>query len=76
MLALKIRKIGNSLGIVLPKEAQSRLKVAEGETMYMTESKDGAFRLTALNKKFPDQMKEAERIMREDRDILHELARR
>ena len=76
MLALKIRKIGNSLGIVLPKEAQSRLKVAEGETMYMTESKDGAFRLTALNKKFPDQMKEAERIMRVDRDILHELAKR
>ena len=76
MLALKIRKIGNSLGIVLPKEAQSRLKVAEGETMYMTESKDGAFRLTALNEKFPEQMKEAERIMREDRDVLHELARR
>ena len=70
MLALKIRKIGNSLGIVLPKEAQSRLKVAEGETMYMTESKDGAFRLTAINEKFPEQMKEVERIMHEDRDIL------
>jgi putative addiction module antidote len=76
MLALKIRKIGNSLGIVLPKEALSRLKVAEGGTVYMTDSKDGAFRLTALNEKFPDQMKEAERIMREDRDVLHELAGR
>jgi hypothetical protein len=42
----------------------------------MTDSKDGAFRLTALNEKFPDQMKEAERIMREDRDVLHELAKR
>jgi putative addiction module antidote len=76
MLALKIRKIGNSLGIVLPKEALSRLKVAEGGTVYMTDSKDGAFRLTVLNEKFPDQMKEAERIMREDRDVLHELAGR
>ena len=76
MLALKVRKIGNSLGIVLPKEALSRLKVAEGDTVYMTDSKDGAFRLTALNEGFPDQMKEAERIMREDRDVLHELARR
>ena len=76
MFALKIRKIGNSLGIVLPKEALSRLKVAEGGTVYMTDSKDGAFRLTALNKKFPDQMKEVERIMRVDRDILHELAKR
>ena len=76
MLALKVRKIGNSLGIVLPKEALSRLKVTEGGTVYMTESNDGAFRLTALNEKFPDQMKEAERIMREDRDVLHELAKR
>ena len=76
MLALKIRKIGNSLGIVLPKEALSRLKVAEGDTVYMTDSKDGAFRLTVLNEKFPVQMKEAEWIMREDRDVLHELARR
>ena len=76
MLALKIRKIANSLGIVLPKEALSRLKVAEGDTVYMTDSKDGAFRLTVLNEKFPDQMKEAERIMREDQDVLHELAKR
>ena len=76
MLALKVRKIGNSLGIVLPKEALSRLKVTEGGTVYMTDSKDIAFRLTALNEKFPDQMKEAERIMREDRDVLHELAGR
>ena len=76
MLVLKVRKIGNSLGIVLPKEALSRLKVTEGATVYITDSKDGAFRLTALNEKFPDQMKEAERIMREDRDSLHELAKR
>ena len=69
MLALKIRKIGNSPGIVLPKEALSRLKVAEGGTVDMTDSKDGAFRLTALNEKFPEQMKEAERIM-------HELAKK
>ena len=64
------------MGIVLPKEALARLKVAEGGTVDMTDSKDGAFRLTALNEKFPEQMKEAERIMREDRDILHEFARR
>ena len=76
MLALKIRKFDNSLGIVLPEEALSRLKVSEGETVYMTDSKDGAFRLTALNEKFPDQMKAAERIMQEDRDILYELAKR
>jgi len=76
MLELKIRKIGNSLGIVLPKEALSRLKASEGESLYMTDLKDGAYRLTALNEKFPEQIKAAEKIMKESRDILHELAKR
>jgi putative addiction module antidote len=76
MLALKVRKIGNSLGLVLPKEALSRLKVEEGETLYMTDSPDGGFRLTALNEMFSKQFTEAEKIMRKDRDILHELAKR
>lgn len=76
MIALKVRKIGNSLGLVLPREALARLKVAEGEAVYLTEAENDGYRLTALNERFPDQMREAERIMRQDRDILHELARR
>ena len=76
MLSIKVRKIGNSMGIVLPKEALSRLNVTEGETVYLSESHDGGFRLTALDESFADQVREAERIMREDRDILHELAKR
>ncbi len=76
MLALKIRKIGNSLGFVMPREALARLKVSEGDAVYMTDTVDGGFRLTALNDNFPEQMEEAEKIMREDRDILHELAKR
>lgn len=76
MLEIKVRKIGNSLGIVLPREALARLKTSEGETLYLTDAKDGAYRLTALNEKFPEQMKAAEKIMRESRDVLHELAKR
>ena len=76
MLEIKVRKVGNSMGIVLPKEALSRLNVSEGETVYLTESNDGSFRLTALDESFADQVREAEQIMREDRDILHELAKR
>ncbi|MCF8077785.1 MAG: AbrB family transcriptional regulator [Desulfobacterales bacterium] len=76
MHAIKVRKIGNSLGIVLPKEALGRLKVAEGETVYLTESHDGGFRLTALDESFAEQVNEAEKIMRQDRNILHELAKR
>jgi len=75
MLQLKVRKIGNSLGVVLPKEALARLKVEEGETLYLTESPDG-YRLTPLDEEFARQMDLAERIMREDRDVLRELSKR
>jgi putative addiction module antidote len=76
MIELKVRKIGNSLGVVLPKEVLARLKVSHGESVYLTDSENGGYRVTALNEEFADQMAEAERIMREDRDLLHELAKR
>ena len=75
MQALKIRKIGNSLGLVLPRETLARLHVAEGDVVYLTEAEDG-FRLTPMNEEFAAQMAAAEAIMREDRDILRELAKR
>jgi putative addiction module antidote len=71
---LKIRKIGNSAGVVLPKELLARLRVAPGDTIYATEAPDGV-RLTAANPDFEAKMKIAERIMREDRDILRVLAK-
>lgn len=76
MIALKLRKIGNSLGVVLPKEALSSLKVTNGDVIYLTDSPDGGFRITPLNEAFGDQFSRAERIMREDRDVLRELAKR
>ncbi|MBA3027306.1 MAG: AbrB/MazE/SpoVT family DNA-binding domain-containing protein [Desulfobacteraceae bacterium] len=76
MFALKLRKIGNSLGVVLPKEALASLKTHEGDVIYLTESPDGGYRITPLNEEFTEQFKEAERIMREDRDALRELAKR
>ncbi len=76
MLALKIRRIGNSLGVVLPKEALSTLKASNGDVVYLTDSPDGGFRITPLNEEFADQFRQAERIMREDRDVLRELAKR
>lgn len=76
MHALKLRKIGNSLGVVLPREALATLKATEGDVIYLTDSPDGGFRVTPLNEEFANQFKEAERIMREDRDVLRELAKR
>ena len=75
MQALKIRKVGNSLGLVLPKEVVARLKVVEGDTVYLTDAEDG-YRITPMDASFAEQMAAAEDIMREDRDVLRELSNR
>jgi putative addiction module antidote len=74
MMALKIRKLGNSMGVVIPKEVLSRLNVEMGDTIFLTESPDG-FHLTAYDEEFEKQMKIARKIMKEDRDILRALAK-
>ena len=76
MIALKVRKVGNSLGIVLPKETLQRLNIVEGETLYLTESFENGYRMTPYNENFSKQIAIAEEIMREDRDLLKELGKR
>lgn len=71
----KVRKIGNSYGIVLPKEALHAMKVKEGDTLYLTESPECSLRVTPERKKFSEMMKIAERGMRRYRNALRELAK-
>jgi putative addiction module antidote len=71
---LKITKIGNSAGVILPKEVLARLRVGPGDTLHLTESPDGV-RLTAADPDFAAKMEAAEAIMRDDRDILRVLAK-
>lgn len=71
----KVRRIGNSLGIVLPKEALNALKVEEGATLYLTEAPEGALRVTAGQPEFGKMMAIAERGMRRYRNALRELAK-
>jgi len=71
---LKVTKIGNSVGVVLPKELLARLRVGQGDTLYASEAPDGV-RLTASDPDFAEKMAKAETIMREDRDILRALAK-
>lgn len=71
---LKVQKIGNSAGVILPRELLARLRVGPGDTVYITEAPDG-LRLTAANPDFAAKMDLAEKIMREDRDILRVLAK-
>ena len=71
---LKITKIGNSAGVILPKELLARLRAGVGDTLFVSEAPDGV-RLTAANPDFAAKMEAAEAIMREDRDILRVLAK-
>ena len=71
---LKITKIGNSAGVVLPKEVLAKLRVGLGDTLHLTEAPDGVW-LTATDPDFAAKMDVAEEIMREDRDILRVLAK-
>lgn len=69
----KITSIGNSAGIILSKEILAKLRVEKGDTLYVTETPDG-IELRAYDPHFATQMDAAERLMREDRDILKKLA--
>ncbi len=75
VLELKLRKIGNSVGLVLPKEALARLNSGEGDTIVLTESPDGSFRLASDQADFGRLMKVAERIIGRNRNALRELAK-
>ena len=70
----KVRKIGNSAGVTLPKEALARLKVGEGDTLILTETPDG-FLVTPYDEKFEDAMKAFERTRRKFRNALRDLAK-
>lgn len=72
---LKLIPIGNSTGVVFPKEMLSRLHVDRGDQLYLTEASDGGYRISAYDPEFARQMEAAERIMRKDREILRALAR-
>lgn len=77
VLELKLRKVGNSVGLVLPKEVLARLNVAEGDTLTLTDSPDGSLRVTPATggrEPFAAQMKAAEGIVRRYRNTLRELA--
>lgn len=78
VLQLKLRKVGNSTGIVLPKEAIAKLNVQEGDSLCLTDAPDGSLRVTPVRKgteDFAKQMEKAEKIIRRYRNTLRELAK-
>jgi putative addiction module antidote len=75
VVELKLRRIGNSVGVVLPKEALQHLNVAEGETLFLTEAPEGSVRLTAASPEVGRQLEVAQGIIRRYRNTLRELAK-
>ena len=74
MLKVKITPIGNSMGIVLPKEALIKLKAGKGDVLYLVDGPEG-LTLTPYQKDFSDQIEAAEKVMKKYRNALHDLAK-
>ncbi len=72
---LKLRKIGNSVGVVLPKEVLAILKAGEGDSVQVTEAADGSLRLNTAKPEVSRQMRVAQDIMERYRNTLRELAK-
>jgi putative addiction module antidote len=72
-MKLKITTVGNSAGIILPKELLARLRLQKGDELFALETPDG-IKLTAFDPTLAEQMEVAESIMREDRAVLRKLA--
>lgn len=72
-ITVKLTTVGNSTGIVLPKELLEKLRVQKGDVLHVLETPNG-IELTSFDPEFARQMDVAERVMREDRDILRRLA--
>jgi len=73
MAVLKLTTVGNSTGVVLPKDLLEKLRVSKGDSLFVSETPNGV-ELSPYNPEFAEQMAAAEKVMREDRDVLRKLA--
>jgi putative addiction module antidote len=73
MTTIRLTRVGNSVGAIIPKEALVRLRVEVGDTLYLTEAPDG-YRITPYNPEFGVQIKEADKVMKRRRTVLRKLA--
>lgn len=72
-MKLKITSIGNSAGVILPKDILARLRLEKGDELYVLETPDG-IKLTTFDPTLAEQMEVADKVMRKRRSLLHKLA--
>jgi putative addiction module antidote len=75
MVQLKVRRFGNSLGVVLPKDVIRRLQTKDGDPLFLIEAPDGGYRLTPYDPAFEEKMAKAEDIISRYRNTLRVLSR-
>ena len=73
-MKLKLTKMGNSVGMVLPKKVRDKMKVASGDAVYLTETPEG-YKITPYDSEFAKQMDLARKVMKKRRAVLRELAK-
>ena len=74
MNELKVRRVGKSLGVILPKEVVRRLRTTEGQRLFLVETPDSSYRLTPYNPAFEHKMAKAADIISRYGNTLHTLA--
>lgn len=74
MSALKLSQIGNSVGVILPKDVLARLKLVKGDTLFLTEAANG-ITLTPYDPELEQQVKLGREFMHDYRDTFHQLAK-
>jgi putative addiction module antidote len=74
MTALKLTQIGNSVGVILPKEILARLKLEKGDTVFVTDAANGVM-LTPYDPELEEQLKLGREFMHDYRDTFHQLAK-
>ncbi len=75
VLELKLRKVGNSVGVILPKEALTHLQLEEGDSVSVTDGPDGSLRLSPSKAEVTRQMEVVQDVMKRYRHTLRELAK-
>jgi len=73
-MELKITRIGNSLGVILPRDLLTRLKLDKGDSVFLTETPDG-YALSPYDPVFAEQMQTARDLMKKRRNAVHELSK-
>jgi putative addiction module antidote len=74
MHTLKLTQIGNSIGVILPREVLGRLKLEKGESVFLMETPDG-YVITPYDPSLDEQIQAGREFMREYRDTFHQLAK-